>query len=72
MSNIAWVVVRINLVLSCASLFAALIILISIGDINTENINLFLTARELINIPPALLFVAVIGSVCIEEKVSGK
>jgi hypothetical protein len=72
MSDIAWAVVRVNLLLSCASLIAALALLISIGDINTDNIHLYLTARELINIPPALLFVTGIGTVCIEERVIGK
>ena len=72
MSDIAWVVIRINLLLSCASLLAALIILIAIGDTNTDNIHLYLTAKELMNMPPALLFIAGIGSVCIEERVSGK
>ena len=72
MSDIAWAVVRVNLLLSSASLIAALALLISIGDINTDNIHLYLTARELINIPPALLFVTGIGTVCIEERVIGK
>ena len=72
MSNPAWYVMRAAFITSCTMLFIAFIILIEIGEITYGNAIYYLFAQELFASPPHLLLVAVIISVCIEERVIGK
>lgn len=70
MSDEAWSVLRGALIMCCALLFSAFVIIIDLGEINAGNYNLYRSAVELAESPPALLFTAAIVSVCIEERVN--
>lgn len=56
------------LILSCVLLFCSIMIFIYIGGVTANTYYLYLLAKELSQIPAALMFIAGIGSVCIEEQ----
>lgn len=57
-----------TLKLSCAVALCAFIILIDIGPVNTSNYYLYITAREMANVPAGLLLIAALGTVILEEQ----
>ena len=63
----AYMLLRGAMLLSCALLFCSLMILISIGQPTYHTYELYLCAKEMSTAPAALLLLASIGTVCIEE-----
>lgn len=69
MSEIASGLLLGVLKLSCAMLLCAFAIFITVGEPSFENWNLYQLAWELTRAPAGLLLLAVICTVCIEERV---
>lgn len=68
MSVYASIILRVTLMLSCAMLLGALVLLIYIQEPGVENWELYRLATELYRTPAGLLLLAVIISACVEEK----
>ncbi|HHU23271.1 MAG TPA: hypothetical protein GXZ52_07675 [Clostridiales bacterium] len=68
MCNPAWGALKGTLMLCCAMVFCAFIILVEIGPVSIDTYHLYLYAKELATAPAGLLLIAAIGTVCIEEQ----
>ena len=66
----AYSVLRGMLLLSCTLVGCSLIILLWIGDVTIYTYELYLCALEMARAPAAMLLLAAIGTVCIEDIVS--
>lgn len=67
----AYSVLRGMLLLSCTLAGCAIAILLSIGDVTVYTYRLYQYAVEMAKTPSALLLLAAIGTVCIEDAVVG-
>ena len=68
MSRPARFILKISLLISCAYLISALIIIISAGEFTARNYEMYLLARYLYNTPQSILLVSVIVSAVVEEQ----
>lgn len=66
----AYAVFMLSIVLSIMCSFAALVMLISAGDVTIHNYWLISAAGRVMETPPALLIVGAVGSVCIEDRLT--
>lgn len=69
MSKPAYIILCGSLMISCVIVFAAFVLLISIGDVKLETYQLFLCVKELTQIPASLLLLSSIAAVLVEEQV---
>lgn len=67
MSPGAWEVIIRAMQLTCVMLFGAFVLLLEAGAFTYETSRLHYLARELMNVPQAVLMLAVIASAVIEE-----
>lgn len=68
MSPAAWEVVIRALQLSCVMLFCAWMLLLDGGVFTADTAHLYRLARELMTLPQAVLLIAALASVLIEER----
>jgi hypothetical protein len=70
MSPEAHFIHRLGLASASICLAASLLILTAAGDFSAESCESYMMARSLIETAAAVLLVAVIGEVCVEERTS--
>ncbi len=71
MCDAAYIVMKLSVILSCISLSAALACWLSCKGPTVESYYAYCMARELTNLPFALLLLGVILSVCLEDRFQG-
>lgn len=69
MSPAAWEIVVKALIFSCALVFCAWLLLMDAGALTAANYDTYLLARELYTIPQAVLLIATLAGVIVEERV---
>ena len=67
MSRPASLMLKVCIIVSNVYLAAAIVILIRAGGYSTDTYRLYAMAKELYTAPQAILMVAAVGSVCVEE-----
>ena len=72
MSAPAYIILRLGALLSSAMLLASLAILLLAGAPNAGNHRLLRLAEQLYRTPAAVLLIAVVGSVCVEDVIAGR
>ncbi len=70
MCDEAYFVVRSSVVLTAVLLSCCLLIMLAAGRLSTDTYKLYRLAEEMFRIPQAVLFVAAIGSVILEEHIT--
>ncbi len=68
MSEAAYSVLSCSLLLSCAMLFGAWVLLVHMGSLTPAERTLWLTARELYTSPAGILLLGGVASVLLEER----
>ena len=66
MSNLAYITLKLGLVISCIVLIASLLLTLG-GGMNLENYSNYLLAKELVSLPVSILLISIIGSACLED-----
>jgi hypothetical protein len=69
MCDEAFFVVKSSLILTSVSLFCCLVLLLAAGKFSADTYKIYRLAEEFFRLPQALLFIAAIGSVILEEQV---
>ena len=64
----AYIIFKYSLILSCVLAFCAFMILVDISPYQVETYDLYRLAVSMSETPAALLFIAAVGSVCIESQ----
>lgn len=67
MCDMAYIVFKYSVVLSCLMLAGSLLTLIAAGAPVIQDFNLYNTAMELLRLPSGVLLIGIIASVCIED-----
>ena len=67
MCRLSYIIFKWMLLISCAMLALSLLILVYAGGFSIHTYTLYQIARELFNLPVAVLLLGSIASVCIEE-----
>ena len=68
MSPAAWEIMTKALIFCCSLLFCAYLLLMHAGPMNADNYDTYLLARELYTLPQAVLLIATLAGVIIEER----
>ncbi|MEG1789368.1 MAG: hypothetical protein RR055_02410 [Oscillospiraceae bacterium] len=68
MCELSWEILTKSLIFSCLLLFCAFMLLADAGPMTAENYDTYLLAGELYALPQAILLVANIAGVIIEER----
>ncbi len=67
----AYFLVRCSVILTAALFACAVLIIVVAGRFSTDTYRLYLLAEELYRLPQAILLIAAIGSVILEENIAG-
>ncbi len=70
MCDEAFFVVKSSLILTALLLFCSLLLYLSAGRFAPDTYKIYRLAEELFRLPQAVLFIAAIGSVLLEEQLS--
>ncbi len=70
MCDEAYFVIRSSVILTVVLLFCCLLLMLAAGRFSPDTYRLYRLAEELFRIPQAVLFVAAIGSVILEEHIT--
>ena len=68
MNESSWVLAKFTLVLSCAIVFAALVVLIDTGELTDDTYHIYLMAKEIAATPAGLFLISGIGSILLEDR----
>jgi len=68
MCDDAYFVIRSSVILTGVLLFCCLLLMLSVGRFSPDTYNIYRLAEELLRLPQAVLFIAAIGSVILEER----
>lgn len=66
-SVLSYIILKAGFLISCLLLSLALLLFTIGGGLSLENFSNYLLAKELSSIPVIILFISVIGVVCIED-----
>ena len=69
MCDEAFFVIKSSVILTVVLLFCCLVLLLAAGRFSSDTYNIYRLAEELFRLPQAVLFIAAIGSVILEEQV---
>lgn len=67
MSGLAYLILMVGLLVSCACLGAALLLLLTSGQFSVGSYHSYQMVKELFSLPVSIMLIAIIGSACLED-----